>query len=132
MNKIYLVLVAASLASGALSPAFAVTSNGTIGATLTLTNGCLINGSPGQNGINFGTLDFGTHPATFSELTTPVNWRGRRQQFWYPVYDRQLHGAGYRKYQRDRTWYYHRNARHASALSDEFSEYQPGCRIPSL
>ncbi|MFX4314192.1 SCPU domain-containing protein, partial [Enterobacter sp. 63] len=27
----------------------AVTSSGTIGATLTLTNGCLINGSPTQN-----------------------------------------------------------------------------------
>ncbi len=38
----------------------AVNSSGTIGATLTLTNGCLINGSPSQNGINFGTLDFGT------------------------------------------------------------------------
>ena len=52
--------------------ALAVTSSGTIGATLTLTNGCLINGSPTQNGINFGTLDFGTHPATFSTLTTQL------------------------------------------------------------
>jgi len=25
-----------------------------------------------QNGINFGTLDFGTHPATFSTLTTQL------------------------------------------------------------
>lgn len=81
MNKIYLVLVAAGLASGALSPAFAVTSNGTIGATLTLTNGCLINGSPGQNGINFGTLDFGTHPATFSELTTQLTGAGGGNSF---------------------------------------------------
>ena len=50
----------------------AVTSSGTIGATLTLTNGCLINGSPSQNGINFGTLNFGTHPATFDTLTTQL------------------------------------------------------------
>lgn len=58
------------LASGALAlaghSAHAVTSSGTINATLTLTNGCLINGSPNQSGINFGSLDFGTHPATFS------------------------------------------------------------------
>lgn len=52
--------------------AAAVTSSGTIGATLTLTNGCLINGSPTQNGINFGSLDFGTHPATFATLTTQL------------------------------------------------------------
>lgn len=51
---------------------YAVTSSGTIGATLTLTNGCLINGSPSQNGINFGTLNFGTSPATFSTLTTQL------------------------------------------------------------
>lgn len=56
----------------ASSMSHAVTSSGTIGATLTLTNGCLINGSPSQNGINFGTLDFGTHPATFDTLTTQL------------------------------------------------------------
>ncbi|WP_370451463.1 spore coat U domain-containing protein [Buttiauxella sp. B2] len=55
-----------------ISEAQAVTSSGTINATLTLTNGCLINGSPAQNGINFGTLDFGEHPATFSTLTTEL------------------------------------------------------------
>ena len=54
-----------SLTAATVGQALAVTSSGTIGATLTLTNGCLINGSPTQNGINFGTLDFGTHPATF-------------------------------------------------------------------
>lgn len=51
----------------------AVTSTGTIGATLTLTNGCLINGSPSQNGINFGTLNFGSSPATFSTLSTQLS-----------------------------------------------------------
>lgn len=56
-----------------ISGAQAVTSNGTINATLTLTNGCLINGSPAQNGINFGSLDFGEHPATFSTLTTVLS-----------------------------------------------------------
>ncbi|YCH50855.1 spore coat U domain-containing protein [Enterobacter sp. SA197] len=56
--------------------ASAVTSSGTIGATLTLSNGCLINGSPSQSGINFGTLNFGEHPATFSELTTQLSATG--------------------------------------------------------
>ena len=54
------------------SAAQAVTSSGTIGATLTLTNGCLINGSPAQSGINFGTLNFGTYPGTFSTITTQL------------------------------------------------------------
>lgn len=70
-RKLLYVLVSGVLIMAAQS-ARAVTSSGTIGATLTLTNGCLINGSPSQNGINFGTLDFGTHPATFSQLTTQL------------------------------------------------------------
>ena len=65
-------MVSAGLLALASSGAQAVTSSGTIAATLTLTNGCLINGSPSQNGINFGTLDFGTHPATFAMLTTQL------------------------------------------------------------
>ncbi|MTH46503.1 Csu type fimbrial protein [Intestinirhabdus alba] len=72
MNRIYQLLGTAGLALLPVAFASAVTSNGTIGVTLTLTNGCLINGSPSQNGINFGTLNFGTHPATFSELTTQL------------------------------------------------------------
>ena len=72
MNRKLLVLLTGSALAMAAIPAQAVTSSGTIGATLTLTNGCLINGSPNQNGINFGTLDFGTHPATFSTLTTQL------------------------------------------------------------
>jgi spore coat protein U-like protein len=72
MHKIViLALCGCSLLTG-INAARAVTSSGTIGATLTLTNGCLINGSPAQNGINFGTLNFGTSPATFSTLTTTL------------------------------------------------------------
>ncbi|HKS32216.1 MAG TPA: spore coat protein U domain-containing protein [Enterobacteriaceae bacterium] len=72
MNRLRLIIVAgcAIIASG--QTAQAVTSSGTIAASLTLTNGCLINGSPSQNGINFGTLNFGTQPATFSTLTTQL------------------------------------------------------------
>ncbi|MGK3327862.1 spore coat protein U domain-containing protein, partial [Escherichia fergusonii] len=73
MNKNHLFLGMASFFLLHLPLAIAVTSSGTVGVTLTLTNGCLINGSPSQNGINFGTLDFGTHPATFSTLTTQLS-----------------------------------------------------------
>ncbi|WP_039056668.1 spore coat protein U domain-containing protein [Enterobacter sp. Bisph1] len=72
MNRKLLYVLASGVLVMAAQNARAVTSSGTIGATLTLTNGCLINGSPSQNGINFGTLDFGTHPATFSQLSTQL------------------------------------------------------------
>ncbi|MDV0391867.1 SCPU domain-containing protein [Enterobacter roggenkampii] len=71
-RKLLLICAGTLLTATTVHQALAVTSSGTIGATLTLTNGCLINGSPTQNGINFGTLDFGTHPATFSTLTTQL------------------------------------------------------------
>ncbi|CZU33482.1 Type I pilus protein CsuA/B [Enterobacter hormaechei] len=71
-RKLLFICAGTLLTAGTVGQALAVTSSGTIGATLTLTNGCLINGSPTQNGINFGTLDFGTHPATFSTLTTQL------------------------------------------------------------
>jgi spore coat protein U-like protein len=72
MNRIRLLLTSAGLLALVSTGAQAITSLGTIAATLTLTNGCLINGSPSQSGINFGTLDFGTRPATFSTLTTQL------------------------------------------------------------
>lgn len=72
MKKIALLIATGSVFALWGAGAQAVTSSGTVGATLTLTNGCLINGSPSQNGINFGSLDFGTHPATFSTLTTQL------------------------------------------------------------
>lgn len=72
MNRLRLIIVAGCVAISSGQTAQAVDSVGTIAATLTLTNGCLINGSPSQSGINFGTLNFGTHPATFSTLTTQL------------------------------------------------------------
>ncbi len=72
MNKNLLTIIFSVGLALSSTTSYAVTSSGTIGATLTLTNGCLINGSPSQNGINFGTLDFGTHPATFETLTTQL------------------------------------------------------------
>ena len=61
----------------ALPVAGLASSNGTIGATLTLTNGCLVNGSASQNGISFGTLNFGDHPATFADLSTRLSTSGQ-------------------------------------------------------
>jgi len=72
MNSRLLLALSASSLLLATSVSHAVTSSGTITASLTLTNGCLINGSPSQNGINFGTLNFGTQAATFSTLTTQL------------------------------------------------------------
>ena len=72
MNKRLLLALSASSLLLVTSAGNAVTSSWTITATLTLTNGCLINGSPSQNGINFGSLNFGTQAATFSTLTTQL------------------------------------------------------------
>jgi len=72
MNRLRLIIVAGCVAVAGGQTAQAVDSVGSIAATLTLTNGCLINGSPSQTGINFGTLNFGSRPATFSTLTTQL------------------------------------------------------------
>ncbi|VTP14582.1 Spore Coat Protein U domain protein [Phytobacter ursingii] len=56
-----------------VSHAWAATSSGTIGVSLTLSNGCLINGSTNQNSINVGSLNFGESPATFTQITTPLS-----------------------------------------------------------
>lgn len=66
------VLLACWLGCGLAGFARAVTTTGTINATLTLTNGCLINGDPATSSANFGTLDFGTHPATFNSLNATL------------------------------------------------------------
>lgn len=42
--------------------------SGTLGATLTLTSACTISGGTGTSGLNFGTLDFGSQPATFTGI----------------------------------------------------------------
>src|SRR5262245_40611002 len=44
--------------------------SGTLDATLTLTTACTIVGGSGTSGLDFGTLDFGSHPATFSGILT--------------------------------------------------------------
>lgn len=76
MKQLRLFLILGVAAMSVNNANAAVISAGTIGATLTLSNGCLINSSPSQSGINFGTLDFGTNPATFSQLTTQLSGTG--------------------------------------------------------
>lgn len=53
--------------------AIAQTLTGNLQATMRISTGCVISGGSGaQAGVNFGTLDFGTHPATFSGTVTAV------------------------------------------------------------
>lgn len=55
MKRTLLFICAGTLLTAAtVGQALAVTSSGTIGATLTLTNGCLINGSPTQTALTSG------------------------------------------------------------------------------
>lgn len=43
---------------------------GQLNAQMTLQAGCIVSGAPGagSTGVNFGTLDFGTQPATFTGM----------------------------------------------------------------
>lgn len=68
-----------AIAAGAglfATPVMAVTTTGTVAVTLTLTNGCLVNGSPAQTGVNFGSLNFGTSVATFDTLSATFSGGG--------------------------------------------------------
>ncbi|PKH25369.1 polyketide synthase [Enterobacterales bacterium CwR94] len=66
--KLKLFLVTCGLAASVIPSAWSATTTGTINATLTLTTGCLVNGSSATTGVNFGTLNFGSHAATFDTL----------------------------------------------------------------
>ncbi|MES2608796.1 MAG: spore coat U domain-containing protein [Pseudomonadota bacterium] len=50
-------------------PTMAGTLTGTLQSQIQLTAGCVIAGSSGNaTGVNFGTLDFGTRPSTFTGI----------------------------------------------------------------
>lgn len=68
--KTKLFLLGCALGLGVASSGFAATSTGTINVTLTLTNGCLVNGqpAPATGNIALGTLDFGTSTTIFTDL----------------------------------------------------------------
>lgn len=60
--------LAGCLAAG---PVAAGTLGGTLQAQMQLTAGCMVAGSSGASaGLNFGTLDFGTRPGTFTGTVT--------------------------------------------------------------
>ncbi|MGB9097748.1 spore coat protein U domain-containing protein [Erwinia sp.] len=70
--KMKLFLLGCGLSLGVASSGFAATTTGTIGATLVLTTGCLVNGQSATTGVNFGTLDFGSSAATFDTLNATL------------------------------------------------------------
>lgn len=74
--KLRFIFAIAASANLLAVPAMAVTTTGTVSVTLNLTNGCLVNGSPSQTGVNFGTLSFGSSPATFDSLTASFSGGG--------------------------------------------------------
>jgi spore coat protein U-like protein len=49
---------------------------GTVDATITLENACEVNGAPGTTGVDFGTLDFGTHPTLFTQADSEISDSG--------------------------------------------------------
>lgn len=65
-------MVAATSAFALHAPAMAQTVTGTIDATITLTSACEVNGSTATTGVEFGTLDFGSHTTLFTEATTEL------------------------------------------------------------
>lgn len=65
--------LALSLFAGLSAPVLASGSMaGQLNAQVTLQSGCIVSGAPGAgvSGVNFGTLDFGAHPATFTGVLT--------------------------------------------------------------
>ncbi len=54
-------------------PASAQTVTGTIDTTITLTSACEVNGGTATSGVDFGTIDFGTHSTLFSEATSTLD-----------------------------------------------------------
>lgn len=54
-------------------PASAQTVTGTIDTTITLTSACEVNGSTATSGVDFGTIDFGSHSTLFSEATSTLD-----------------------------------------------------------
>jgi spore coat protein U-like protein len=70
MRRYLRTLLVAGLFSAIVPTSAYAQLTGTLGATLTLTTACTISGGTGTTGLDFGLLDFGTHPATFSGILT--------------------------------------------------------------
>lgn len=70
-----MVLAGAAMFVGQ-SAAHAQTVTGTIDATITLTSACEVNGSTATTGVDFGTLDFGSHTTLFTEAAAAMAGAG--------------------------------------------------------
>jgi spore coat protein U-like protein len=62
-------LLAAGLSSAALQ---AATVTGSIDSTITLEAACEVNADTGTTGVDFGSIDFGTHSTLFTEADAQV------------------------------------------------------------
>ena len=71
-------LFGACLTLAAPGGAAAQSLSGTLDATMTLTSACAVSGSALTSGLSFGTLDFGSQPATFTGpiAATPAGGSG--------------------------------------------------------
>lgn len=68
-SRIGLSLLSPALVSSAQA---ATTVTGQISSTLILTSSCLVNGTAGTTGLNFGTVNFGTTTSLFTEADGQV------------------------------------------------------------
>lgn len=67
----------AALAAAAISTSgYAQSVQGNIESTIVLEAACEVNGATETTGVDFGTLDFGTHSTLFDEATSAVEGNG--------------------------------------------------------
>ncbi|MGF0241288.1 Csu type fimbrial protein [Rhodococcus sp. IEGM1300] len=69
VSRIGLSLLGLTLATSVTA---ATTVTGQISSTLILTSSCLVNGTAGTTGLNFGTVNFGTTTSLFTEADGQV------------------------------------------------------------
>ncbi len=50
--------------------------SGSVDASITLEAACEVNGAPGTSGVDFGTLDYGTHPTLFAQADGEISDNG--------------------------------------------------------
>lgn|SRR5687767_2331929 len=63
----------ALLACACPGAALAQVVSGSVDATITLEAACEVNGAPGTTGVDFGALDFGTHPTLFTQADAEIS-----------------------------------------------------------
>ncbi|MFM9270396.1 spore coat U domain-containing protein [Halomonas elongata] len=66
------VLIASLIPSLMAGSAFAQSVTGTVDVSIELTAACEVNGSTATSGVDFGSLEFGSHTTLFSEADSEV------------------------------------------------------------